>query len=110
MTATALPAPSVITRAGATPPSAVATDAVNGNTFLNDGHTWLEVTNTDTSTHTLTIHLAQLVDGQAAISIVKTLTASAVKRYAKFPVARYGSKVLITVDSALLHVATFREG
>lgn len=108
MTATALPAPTVITRAGATPPSLVATDAVNGNTFLNDGNTWLEVTNTDSSTHTLTIHLAQLVDGQAATSITKTLTASATKRYAKFPVKEYGAAVLITVDSALLHAAAFR--
>jgi len=110
MTATALPVPTVITRAGATPPSLTATDATNGNTFLNDGHTWLEVNNTDSSTHTLTIHLAQLVDGQPAASLVKTLTAGATKRYAKFPVPQYGSKVLLTVDSALLHVATTREG
>lgn len=110
MTATPLPAPTVITRAGATPPSAVATDAVNGNTFLNDGHTFLDVTNTDTSTHTLTIHLAQLVDGQSAASFVRTLTASASKRYAKFPVKEYGAAVLITVDSALLHAVAFREG
>lgn len=110
MTATALPAPTKITRAGATPPSLVATDATNGNTFQNDGHTWLEVTNTDTATHTLTIHLAQLVDGQAAASIPKTFTAGATKRFAKFPIKEYGAAVLITVDSALLHVATSREG
>lgn len=110
MTATALPAPTVITRAGATPPSLVATDAVNGNTFLNDANTWLEVTNTDSSTHTLTIHLAQLVDGQAATSITKTLTAGATKRYTKFPIKEYGGNVLITVDSALIHAATYRAG
>lgn len=110
MTTTALAAPTIITRAGATPPALVASDAVNGNTFLNDGHTWLEVTNTDSSTHTLTIHLAQLVDGQSAASFVKTLTAGTTKRYARFPIMQYGAKVLITVDSALLHVATFREG
>jgi hypothetical protein len=110
MTATPLAAPAVITRAGATPPSLAATDAVNGNTWLNDGSTWFEVTNTDSSTHTLTIHLAQLVDGQAAASFIKTLTAGATKRYAKFPVKAYGAKVLITVDSALIHAAVWREG
>jgi len=110
MPATALPAPTIITRAGATPPSAVATDAVNGNTFLNDAHTFLDVTNTDSSTHTLTIHLALLVDGQSATSITKTITAGVTKRFGKFPIKEYGATPLITVDSALLHAAAFREG
>jgi hypothetical protein len=110
MTATALPAPTVATRAGVTVPTAVATDAANGNTMLNDGHTFLDVTNTDSSTHTLTIHLAQLVDGQSATSFVRTITAGVSKRYGKFPVSAYGTKLLITVDSALLHAVAFREG
>lgn len=108
MTATALPAPTVITRAGVSAPAPTAMDAVNGNTFLNDGDTTLEVTNSDTVTHTLTIHLAQLVDGQAVTSLTKTITAGVTKRYAKFPVLQYGAAVLLTVDSALLEANTFR--
>jgi hypothetical protein len=110
MTATALPLPTLVTRAGVTAVTPAAMDAVNGNTFLNDGHTGLEITNSDSSTHTLTIHLAYLVDGQAAASRVVTITAGVTKRYAKIPVKEYGAKVLLTVDSALLKAATYRAG
>lgn len=107
MTATALPTPTPVSRAGVTAATPTAMDAVNGNTFLNDGKTWLDLTNTDTNTHTVTIHLAALVDGQSVTSRTVTITAGVTKKYTKLPIAAYGSKVLLTVDSALVTAATY---
>lgn len=107
MTATALPTPTPVSRAGTTAVTPTAMDDVNGNTFLNSGKTWLDLTNTDSSTHTVNIHLAALVDGQSATPRVVTLAAGITKKYTDLPVSAYGSTVLLTVDSALVKAATY---
>jgi hypothetical protein len=108
MPRTLLAAPTVITRAGVSPATPVAMDAVNGNALLNDGGTEFEVTNSDTASHTITISPTQLVDGQSAVPIVKTIAAGNTKRYANYPVKAYGALLQITANSALLAIAAYR--
>lgn len=108
MSRTALPTPTTVTRSGVTPVTPTAMDATNGNSLINDGATYFDVTNTDTASHTLTIGVTQQVDGQAVPGIVKTIAAGATKRYADFPVKIYGAVMQLNADSALVKIASYR--
>lgn len=108
MPRTALPAPTKVTRTGVTPATPTAMDAVNGNTLINTGETYFDVTNSDgAASHTLTINITQLVDGSTPAAKTYTLAANAVKRFANFPVAIYGGSMQLNADSAMLEIASY---
>lgn len=108
MARTALPAPTTVTRSGVTAVAPTAMDAVNGNTLLNDGATYFDVTNSDAASHTLTIDITQQVDGSTPTAKTFTIAASVTKRFANFPVAIYGAVMQLNADAATLEIASYR--
>lgn len=81
--------------------SPVTGDATNNHSVANNGAVWIEAHNTNgTSTaHTVTVHIAQTVDGQAVTSKTYSVTAADTMRIGPWPVAQYGSVVQIDVNS-----------
>lgn len=65
-----------ITRAGVAGVAGTASDVSNGNSCANNGRTWLEVTNTDTSAHAITIQPTRTVDGQQVPAVSHTIPLS----------------------------------
>lgn len=106
MPPTPLPVQTLV-RGGVTPTAEVAADAANGNILAtNNGvSTWVEATNTDTESHTLTLVTPGTVDGLAIADKVVTIPAGAKWRSGPLPVMTYGSKPQITADSALVTIA-----
>lgn len=96
-----------ITRTGLTPiPAALPVcDAVNGNWCPNDGSTYFEILNGDASIRTLTVVVANGVDGLTAGPRVYSLPISALhQQTGVFPVRFYGSSLLFTASSAGVRV------
>lgn len=93
-------------RATGTPP---AVDVTNGNFCLNDGATFLEITNADgASTHVLTVTVVSGVDGLTAGPRSYTVPISAaVQKTGIFPMAFYGETILYNGDSAQLKVQPY---
>jgi hypothetical protein len=110
MSATALAAPTLVTRSGVAPVAPVAMDATNGNTVTNDGRTCIEITNTNASStaHTLTVAIAKTVDGQTVEPRTYSIAAGATLRLYGFPVADYGGILTLGADSAELTIAAYR--
>jgi hypothetical protein len=99
--------PTVITRAGITPPSFASSDNVNGNTIANNGRLWIELSNTDASSRNATIALAREVDGQAVTPTPHTVAAGEQLRIGPFPTEDYGNHLIVTTDNALLKIAAY---
>jgi hypothetical protein len=85
-----------------TAPAPKAADTVNGNVSINDGYTWLEMTNTAGVSRTVTLFIPQGFDNDLLISNrIYTLPASALPYYTGvFPVSYYGSQILYTASGA----------
>jgi len=99
-----------VTAAGTAGSAGVAADAVNGNSVQNTGlSTWIEVTNTDTSIHHITIQPTRMVAGAsvnpAPIPIPANTTVPI--KFGPFSVADYSSSLEVTADSALIHLAAY---
>jgi hypothetical protein len=101
-----------VTTAGIAPTTPTAGDSVNGHFVVNDGRTWLEVTNLDGSNpHTLSARLPN-VDGQAVTPkpfVIAANTTSPRKIRLGDP-HLYGRKVLIDADSSQLKIAAYTTG
>lgn len=65
-----------ITRAGVAGVAGTASDVSNGNSCVNNGKTWLEVTNTDTAAHPITIQPTRPVDGILVAPVSHTIPLS----------------------------------
>lgn len=93
-------------RATGTPP---AVDVANGNFCLNDGATFLEITNADgANTHVLTVVVVSGVDGLTAGPRSYTIPISAaVQKTGIFPMAFYGEVLLYNGDNANLKVQPY---
>lgn len=98
----------VVTRAGIAPTTPANSDHTNGNTIANDGSVWIEATNADSVTRTLTITPNVTVDGQGVTPVTHALTAALVRRYGPFPVAVYGGQLHLDTDADLLKVAAYK--
>lgn len=96
-----------ITRTGIAPAAFVDSDNVNGNTAANDGRTWLELSNTDTGSHTVAVTVAREVDGQAVTPVSHSIAAGAQLRLGPFPIEDYGNFLTVTTDNALLKIAAY---
>ena len=108
MAATPVPV-TTITPAGVAQPAATVGDTANGHSVVNDGRTWLEVTNADAANpHTVTVGFARTVDGQAVTAKVWSIPASATARRIRLGnTDDYGPVVGFTVDSAQLSFRAF---
>jgi hypothetical protein len=93
-----------ITTTGLTKPSAVACDNVNGNSAVNGGTTWLELTSS--AGGTVTFPYAVTVDGQAVASRVVSFTGAQTKLVGPFPTAYYGTALTFTASvSTITYIA-----
>ncbi|WP_027947205.1 hypothetical protein [Amycolatopsis taiwanensis] len=107
MAATAI-TPATISRSGTAYQTLAACDATNGNTVPNSGQVFLELSNTDTASHTVTVAIPGVVDGVASPGKVISLSASAHGLYGPFPLAIYGPNLAFTADSNLVKVAAYQ--
>lgn len=100
-----------ISRAGVADASPTNGDATNNHTIANDGKMWLEVSNADASNpHNLTVHIQDVVDGQAVAPRVYAIAASGKKRIGPWPVGDYGSALQVDVDSTQLKLTAYHLG
>lgn len=99
-----------VNRAGVAPGAEVAGDATNFHSFVNtNGNVVLLVRNADgAGAHTVTIHVAQTVDGQAVTSRAVSIPLTSSRYFGPFPVSEYGSTVLVDVDSTQLKLSTYQ--
>lgn len=109
------PTPIAVTQMGRSyvaKPAATAGDAVNGNSVVNDGETYLELINTSGSTpHTCTVAVAQNgPDGNAVSGRLITLPANGATCSGKWPISIYGTTLQLTVDNAAITINPFRLG
>jgi hypothetical protein len=107
MAATAITA-GTISRTGTAYQALAACDATNGNAVTNSGQVFLELSNTDTSAHTVTAAIPGMVDGVASPGRQISLAASAHGLYGPFPLAVYGPTLTFTADSNLVKVAAYQ--
>lgn len=97
-----------LSRAGIADATEANGDSANNHQVANDGRMWLEVRNADASNpHTLTIRLADVVDGQTITPKTYPLAATTKRRIGPFPPKDYGSLLLVDVDSAQLKLAAY---
>lgn len=99
-----------ISRGGITPVTEAAGDNTNGNSFPNNGLCWLEATNGGGSAGTVTVTYPNKVDGQTVPAKSYSLAASAKSRIGPFPVALFGSTVVVTPSAATITLAVYQLG
>jgi hypothetical protein len=99
-----------ITRAGAAPVTEAAGDNTNGNSFPNNGATWLECTNGGGSAASITVAYPNKVDGQTVPVKSYALAAAAKSRIGPFPPAIFGNTVTVTPSAATVTVAAYQLG
>jgi hypothetical protein len=99
-----------ITRAGAAPVTEAAGDNTNGNSFPNNGATWLEVTNGGGGSGTLTVSYPNKVDGQTVPVKSYTIAAAGKARIGPFPPALYGNTVVVTPSATTITIAAYQLG
>lgn len=104
-----------ITRTGIATVAPAACDAVNGNVVnANTGLVWLEFTNSDTSSHTVTVTQPGTVDTVASpgrvLTIPASTTAANAKRHGGWPEPVYGGTIQFLANSALVSVAAYQLG
>lgn len=108
MARTAVPVNGLV-RTGVTSVAPVAADVANGNSVANNGRTFIEVTNSDTVVHNLTIQPTTLVDGQTVVPVTHAIPANQALpiKYGPFSTADYSSTLEINGDNAMLKFAAY---
>lgn len=98
--------PAAVTRTGVSEPTEATGDVANGNYVPNDGVTILRVRNSNgaSTARTLTMRVNTLVDGLAVTSRTVTVAAAGIKYIGPFPVATYGTQLLLDPDNAELKI------
>lgn len=79
----------------------VTGDSSNNHSVANNGACWIEAHNTNgaSTSHSVTVHVEDTVDGQAVTSKVYAVPAGDTRRLGPFPVKIYGSNLLVDVNS-----------
>jgi len=78
-----------------------AADTVNGNVSLNDGYTWIEMTNTSGASRSVTLFVPQGFDADLLISNrTYTMPANGVYGTGVFPMSFYGPNLLYTASGS----------
>lgn len=97
-----------VTRTGVSIATGSAVDVANGNTIANDGKVAVLVKNTGSTSHTLTIAIAEKVDGQTVPAKTWTVAASAQLAIGPFDPSVYGGRLQVNGDNAELTVLPVR--
>lgn len=108
MARTAIPVTVINRDPGVAPATLTATDPTNGNEVTNNGHVWLEASNTDAATQTLTIRPVGTVDGYAVAGVTHDIAAGDDLRIGPFPLDSYGGQIEIDSTAATLKLAAYR--
>lgn len=85
----------------------VDADATNGNSVANGGSTLLVCNNTAGSSATVTIDVAQTVDGQAVTDRVFTVPANKVHLIKLGPPTVYGNPTIVTASATTVKLAAY---
>jgi hypothetical protein len=93
-----------IARAGAVPSFAAAN--VDGNTFANDGNTFLEVANGAAAPINVTIQTPGTVDGLAVAELIVAVANGVTKRIGPFPPGIYNQSGEVYVDYSAVTTIT----
>lgn len=98
-----------ITRAAAAGVAGTASDVANGNSCTNNGKTWLEVTNTDTALHHITVQATRPVDGSlvAPVSHTIPLSTTVPVKIGPFSTVDYGTILEFNGDNAGILVSPY---
>src|ERR1044072_6537785 len=106
MPSTNIPVKSHTARTGSQLGAGVAADPTNGNSFDNDGNTYLLVQG-GTATKTLTVVTSGTVGGLAIADLAPRLSAAVEFRIlGPSPVALFGTRVEVTHEAASAHKLT----
>jgi hypothetical protein len=98
-----------VDRNGATPAAVANSDSTNQQQVFNDGKVDVTVTNADSVTRNVKFYLSaysgSVIDNGVTPFTTFAILAGATKSFYGFPVATYGSQLLIDTDAALLKLA-----
>lgn len=94
--------------AGVAPAAFAASDVANGNVVPNDGHTWIEVSNTDAASQTVTVTPARTVDGIAVVGVAHPVAAGAQLRLGPYPTSDYSGQLEVNCSNTNLKIAAYR--
>lgn len=90
-----------ITRGGVEPVAEVSPNTTDGNTYPNNGATWIEVTNGNVGSSNVTVDYAATVDGQTIPAKSFAIAATKKRRIDPFPVNLFGSTVKVHCPSGV---------
>src|SRR5262245_36119227 len=87
-------------------------DSTNNHSLVNNGKCCVEVNNTHgvSTAHTVTVHVAETVDGQSVTSRTYSINAGKTLRIGPWPTKIYGSTVNIDVNSTEFHLTAWQAG
>lgn len=93
-----------------TPYSPQAADLTNGNIAINDGYTWLEITNAAGASRTVTVTIPGGVD-QDLVAPTRPIVmpTNDVYKSGVFPVAVYGPQILFTASGSGVSFRAFTQ-
>lgn len=79
----------------------VTGNSTDNHSMANNGVSWIEAKNTNGSatSHSVTVHIDETVEGQAVTSKVYAVPAGDTRRIGPWPTKAYGNPVLIDVNS-----------
>lgn len=106
MVATAISVNHVV-RAGITAVTGAASDVTNHNSVVNNGATWLEITNTGGASGTVTVKVNETVDGISVPGRVYTVAAAGVVYAGPFPPSIYGGVLDLLPSAATMHIVPY---
>lgn len=104
--ATAVPV-TRINRDGTSPSTATAADPTNDNSVANGGKMFVEMENTDTVQHTVSVPLVKQVDGQLVAARTYDLAAGEVLYAGPYSPTNYGSLIVLKCSSGLVQYRAY---
>jgi hypothetical protein len=109
MARAALPVTDIV-RAGVVLADETVGDPIENHSVANDGHVFILAHNTNAvaTAHTLTVHVAETVDGLAVTSRTYTIDTEETQLIGPFDVKTYGNPIDVDVDDAELQLAAYR--
>jgi hypothetical protein len=100
-----------ISRSGVAPGAEVNGDPVNFHSTANDGRVFLLVRNSGTTVNrVVTVHLPDVIDGQAITPRTYSLVQSTSRYIGPFPPGEYGDTLNVDVDDAELKLTAYHLG
>lgn len=100
-----------ISRTGIAPGAEVTGNATDNHSTANDGRVFLLIRNSgSTVNRTVTIHLPDVIDGQAITPKTYSLVQATSRYIGPFPPGEYGDTLNVDVDNAELKLTAYHLG